>query len=212
MSSNFRESDLILVEKQPLKQLQLNIQVWFQLLWITRRWQVLIKELDADWRSPLINEWVQQQVLFPPQEVVRKDWMFKLVGKETFTVGSSDTKATIVIEAISGFAYEYTLQIAGKSLQKFIDNRAQTTKTWLLKVDGQDYRVVLGESPLMLAVWLCNGSREHLKHRSLICSGWGQSVILGSNDSQHQPGWITDTKPELILYISRCRNRFSSWE
>lgn len=97
--------------------------------------------------------------------------MFKLVGKETFTVGSSDTKATIVIEAISGFAYEYTLQIAGKSLQKFIDNRAQTTKTWLLKVDGQDYRVVLGESPLMLAVWLCNGSREHLKHRSLICSG-----------------------------------------
>ncbi|KAM8722936.1 fas apoptotic inhibitory molecule 1-like [Acanthopagrus latus] len=90
------------------------------------------------------------------QEVVRKDWMFKLVGKETFTVGSSDTKATIVIEAISGFAYEYTLQIAGKSLQKFIDNRAQTTKTWLLKVDGQDYRVVLEKDTM--DVW-CNGQK-----------------------------------------------------
>lgn len=159
-----------------------------------------------------MNEWVQQQVLSPPQEVVRKDWMFKLVGKETFTVGSSDTKATIAIEAISGFAYEYTLQIAGKSLQKFIDNRAQTTKTWLLKVDGQDYRVVLGESRWCSLCGCVTAVGEHLKHRRLICTGWGQSVILGSNDSQHQPGWITDTKPELILNISRCRNRFSSWE
>lgn len=81
----------------------------------------------------------------PQQEVLRKDWMFKLVGKETFTVGGADTKATIVIEAISGFAYEYTLEVGGKSLQKFIDSRAQTTKTWLLKVDGEDCRVVLGE-------------------------------------------------------------------
>lgn len=83
--------------------------------------------------------------MFPQQEVIRKDWLFKLVGKETFTVGSAHTKATIIIEAISGFAYEYTLEIDGKSLQKFISDRAQTTKTWLLKVDGQDCRVVLGE-------------------------------------------------------------------
>lgn len=71
--------------------------------------------------------------------------MFKLVGKETFTVGSANTRATIIIEAVSGFAYEYTLEVAGKSLQKFIDNRARTTKTWLLKVEGEDCRVVLGE-------------------------------------------------------------------
>lgn len=80
------------------------------------------------------------------QEAIRKDWMFKLVGKETFTVGSANTRATIVIEAISGFAYEYTLEVCGKSLQKFIANRAQTTKTWLLKVDDEDYRIVLGET------------------------------------------------------------------
>lgn len=71
--------------------------------------------------------------------------MFKLVGKETFTVGSANTRATIIIEAVSGFAYEYTLEVAGKSLQKFIDSRARATKTWLLKVEGEDCRVVLGE-------------------------------------------------------------------
>ncbi|XP_038588725.1 fas apoptotic inhibitory molecule 1-like [Micropterus salmoides] len=90
------------------------------------------------------------------QEVIRKDWLFKLVGKETFTVGSAHTKATIIIEAISGFAYEYTLEIDGKSLQKFISDRAQTTKTWLLKVDGQDCRVVLEKDTM--DVW-CNGQK-----------------------------------------------------
>lgn len=71
--------------------------------------------------------------------------MFKLVGKETFTVGGANTRATIHIEAVSGFAYEYSLEVDGKSLQKFIDDRAKSTKTWLLQVEGQDYRVVLGE-------------------------------------------------------------------
>ncbi|XP_035533614.1 fas apoptotic inhibitory molecule 1-like [Morone saxatilis] len=82
--------------------------------------------------------------------------MFKLVGKETFTVGSTNTKATIVIEAISGFAYEYTLEMDGKSLQKFINNKNQTTKTWLLRVDGADCRVVLEKDTM--DVW-CNGQK-----------------------------------------------------
>lgn len=90
------------------------------------------------------------------KEVVRKDWMFKLVGKETFTVGGANTKATINIEAISGFAYEYSLEVDGKSLQKFIDNRAQTTRTWLLTVDGVDCRVVLEKDTM--DVW-CNGQK-----------------------------------------------------
>lgn len=71
--------------------------------------------------------------------------MFKLVGKETFTVGGSNTKATINISAVGGFAYEYTLEVDGRSLQKFIDNRAKTTKTWLLRMDDEDRRLVLGE-------------------------------------------------------------------
>ncbi|KAM3857054.1 fas apoptotic inhibitory molecule 1-like [Diretmus argenteus] len=90
------------------------------------------------------------------QEVIRRDWMFKLVGKETFAVGGTDVKATINIEALTGFSYEYSLAVDGKSLEKFISNRAKTTKTWLLKVDGQDCRVVLEKDTM--DVW-CNGQK-----------------------------------------------------
>ncbi|XP_034035619.1 fas apoptotic inhibitory molecule 1-like [Thalassophryne amazonica] len=90
------------------------------------------------------------------QEVIRKDWMFKLVGKETFHIGKSNTRATVNIEAVSGFAYEYTLDVGGKRLQSFIANRAKTTKTWLLSVDGHDYRIVLEKNTM--DVW-CNGQK-----------------------------------------------------
>lgn len=102
------------------------------------------------------------------QEVIRKDWMFKLVGKETFLVGSSKTKATIKIEALSGFAYEYSLEVGGKSLQKFTHDRAQTTKTWLLKVDGRDYRVVLGEGQQLDQTK--EGGQDQIKDKGFLCS------------------------------------------
>lgn len=79
------------------------------------------------------------------QEEIRKEWMFKLVGKETFNVGAAKTKATINIDAVSGFAYEYTLEINGKSLKKYMENRSKTTNTWVLSLGGMDYRVVLGK-------------------------------------------------------------------
>ncbi|CAJ0952824.1 unnamed protein product [Ranitomeya imitator] len=82
-----------------------------------------------------------------------KDWMFKLVGKETFAVGAAQTKATINIDAVSGFAYEYTLEVNGKSLKKYMENRSKTTNTWVLHVDGEDCRVVLGEG--------CSGREGH---------------------------------------------------
>ena len=76
--------------------------------------------------------------------------MFKLVGKETFCVGAAKTKATINIDAVSGFAYEYTLEIDGKSLKKYMENRSKTTNTWVLHLDGEDLRVVLGKWLLFL--------------------------------------------------------------
>lgn len=76
--------------------------------------------------------------------------MFKLVGKETFYVGAAKTKATINIDAVSGFAYEYTLEINGKSLKKYMENRSKTTNTWVMNLDGEDFRVVLGKLVLFL--------------------------------------------------------------
>ncbi|XP_077056093.1 fas apoptotic inhibitory molecule b [Siphateles boraxobius] len=90
------------------------------------------------------------------KEVLRRDWLFKLVGKETFPVGNTDTKATIHIEAVTGFSYEYTLEINGKSLKKFLDNRSKISKTWVLKLDDADYRIVLEKDTM--DVW-CNGQK-----------------------------------------------------
>ncbi|KAM9836189.1 fas apoptotic inhibitory molecule 1-like [Aulostomus maculatus] len=90
------------------------------------------------------------------KEVVRRDWMFKLVGRETFTVGGTNTRATINIEAVGGFAYEYSLDVDGMSLQRFINNRAKTTQTWLLQLEGEDHRVVLEKDTM--DVW-CDGQK-----------------------------------------------------
>lgn len=84
------------------------------------------------------------------KEVLKKNWMFKLVGKIEF--GVSKSKAVITIEAISGFAYEYTLFIDGKPLQKFQENRNKTAKVWTLLVDGVDTRIVLEKDKM--DVWV----------------------------------------------------------
>ncbi|KAM6396777.1 fas apoptotic inhibitory molecule 1 isoform 2-T2 [Pluvialis apricaria] len=103
------------------------------------------------------------------KEEIRKEWMFKLVGKETFTVGAAKTKATINIDAVSGFAYEYTLEINGKSLKKYMENRSKTTNTWVLSLGGTDYRVVLEKDTM--DVW-CNGQKmetaDALSHQRVI--------------------------------------------
>ncbi|MBN3285108.1 FAIM1 protein, partial [Polyodon spathula] len=90
------------------------------------------------------------------KEVLRRDWMFKLVGKETFSVGGTETKATINIDAVSGFAYEYTLEVNGKSLKKYMENRSKTSNTWVITLDGVDCRIVLEKDTMEL--W-CNGKK-----------------------------------------------------
>ena len=82
-------------------------------------------------------------ILLDGVEIVRKNWMFRLVGKEEFSIGKQ-TKATIRIEAVSGFAYEYTLEVNGKPLKKFTENRKKTAKVWRFIHGGQETRIVFG--------------------------------------------------------------------
>ncbi|CAF1543525.1 unnamed protein product [Rotaria magnacalcarata] len=88
------------------------------------------------------------------KEVLRHDWLFKLVGKETFKIGKH--QCTVNIDAVSGFAYEYSLDVDGKPLEKFSENRSKISRTWTLKLDGIDYRIVLEKDTLDL--WV-NGQR-----------------------------------------------------
>ena len=51
------------------------------------------------------------------EEVVRKEWMFKLVGNESFHVGKSKTVCVIKIEPVGGFTYQYTLEVSGDPME-----------------------------------------------------------------------------------------------
>ncbi|KAJ8036048.1 Fas apoptotic inhibitory molecule 1 [Holothuria leucospilota] len=86
------------------------------------------------------------------KEIMRRNWMFKLVGKETFHIGKH--KGVIHIDAVSGFAYEYTLEMDGKSLKKFIEHRAKTAKVWTPEIDGVGHRIVFEKDTMN--VW-CDG-------------------------------------------------------
>lgn len=90
------------------------------------------------------------------KEIYKVDWMFKLVGKEHFQVGHSKAKCTITIDAVSGFAYEYTLEVNGKSLNKFRENQSKVQKAWVLTIAGNPIRVCLEKDTL--DVWV-NGDK-----------------------------------------------------
>ncbi|KAA0192499.1 hypothetical protein HAZT_HAZT001899 [Hyalella azteca] len=93
-------------------------------------------------------------VLVDSQEVVKKEWMFKLVGSETFEIGSA--KCVIKIEPMGGFAYEYSLEVNGQTYKKFREKQSRILRTWVFPINSVMQRVVLERDTL--DVWL-NGSK-----------------------------------------------------
>ncbi|VDN55136.1 unnamed protein product [Dracunculus medinensis] len=75
------------------------------------------------------------------REVLRKDWMFKLVGRETFSI--EKIKCAITVEAIGTFDYEYSLEVNGKSYEKFREEQKRSLKIWLAIIDGEETRICL---------------------------------------------------------------------
>ena len=85
---------------------------------------------------------------------MRENWMFKLVGRETFTIGKH--KCVIAIDSSSGFSYEYTLEVDGKSYEKFCENQSKILQSWTFTIADTPYRVVLEKNTMDL--WV-NGNR-----------------------------------------------------
>lgn len=75
--------------------------------------------------------------------------MFKLVGNEIFELHDGQIKCEIIINASSGFSYDYTLLVNGKSLRKFKEDQIKLIKTWIVDAwmtrDNKPQRIVLGE-------------------------------------------------------------------
>ncbi|XP_043730099.1 fas apoptotic inhibitory molecule 1-like isoform X3 [Cervus elaphus] len=109
------------------------------------------------------------------KKVLRKEWMFSLIGKETFCIGASKIKATINIKPRCASSYDYTLEINGKSLKEYMESRKKTTNTWILHLNSKDFRVVLEKDTM--DVW-CNGKKMKTVMDSLPLSHQGTPKIF----------------------------------
>lgn len=78
------------------------------------------------------------------KEILRRDWMFKLVGDERFKIGQQGTKCELKVEPYQYFAFSYSLVVDGKPFEKFTENQSKALRSWAVLTKGQRYRVVLG--------------------------------------------------------------------
>jgi hypothetical protein len=78
------------------------------------------------------------------QEILRRDWMFKLVGEEKFAVGKQGAKCELRVDPLPHFAFGYSLLVDGKPLEKFTEKQSQATRSWAVLAGGKRYRVVFG--------------------------------------------------------------------
>ena len=74
--------------------------------------------------------------------------MFKLVGSELFEISGDDeqvhAKCEILINASTGFTYEYSLFVNGKQLKKFKEKQSKIMRTWVVELNQQMWRITLG--------------------------------------------------------------------
>ncbi|XP_030387690.1 fas apoptotic inhibitory molecule 1 isoform X1 [Scaptodrosophila lebanonensis] len=85
------------------------------------------------------------------REVLRRDWMFKLVGEDTFLIESS--RCIIRVDPAPGFKYEYSLYIDGKPHAQYTEELTRQYRLWLITSEtGQEYRIMLKLDTLSLYV------------------------------------------------------------
>ena len=80
---------------------------------------------------------------FPVKEVLRRDWMFRLVGPDSFSVGRFQFVVDVVPDGTFGFEYE--LMINGLDAVRFQNGIRKNCIVWNVVADREGYRIVLGE-------------------------------------------------------------------
>ncbi|GMS88886.1 hypothetical protein PENTCL1PPCAC_11061, partial [Pristionchus entomophagus] len=81
------------------------------------------------------------------KEIIKRDWMFKLVGKEHFMLHDS-VRCAVTVEAIGTFAYEYSLEVGGKTYEKFREEQSKKLQTWHCQIAGSDCRICLDKQTM----------------------------------------------------------------
>ncbi|XP_017786606.1 PREDICTED: fas apoptotic inhibitory molecule 1 [Nicrophorus vespilloides] len=86
------------------------------------------------------------------KEILRREWMFKLVGDEKFTIGSHKTKCELRVDPLPHFTFSYSLVVDGKPLEKFLEKQNKSLRTWAVLSNGKRYRVVFEKQTLNIWV------------------------------------------------------------
>ncbi|KAH8403748.1 hypothetical protein KR215_001979 [Drosophila sulfurigaster] len=93
------------------------------------------------------------------REVLRRDWMFKLVGEDTFSI--EQARCIIRVDPAPGFKYEYLLYIDGKPHAQYTEELTRQYRLWLYTCGSsqtdeadapQEYRIMLKLDTLSLYV------------------------------------------------------------
>jgi len=89
-------------------------------------------------------------------EVLKHDWMFRLVGEEKFHIGAKKVPCRIRIEAIDGFTYTYKLFVKEKELERFVRESNKKLLVWKIRLSDKESRIALEKDSL--EVWV-NGEK-----------------------------------------------------
>uniref|UniRef100_A0A0R3QEH4 Fas apoptotic inhibitory molecule 1 n=1 Tax=Brugia timori TaxID=42155 RepID=A0A0R3QEH4_9BILA len=100
---------------------------------------------------------------------LRRNWMFSLVGKEIFDIGKF--KCVINVEALGTFLYEYTLEVNGKSYEKFREEVAKKLKSWTTILDDKGTMDIWvnGQKMNTAGEFLEDGTKTHFEIGRNVC-------------------------------------------
>ncbi|VDO16010.1 unnamed protein product [Brugia timori] len=100
---------------------------------------------------------------------MRRNWMFSLVGKEIFDIGKF--KCVINVEALGTFLYEYTLEVNGKSYEKFREEVAKKLKSWTTILDDKGTMDIWvnGQKMNTAGEFLEDGTKTHFEIGRNVC-------------------------------------------
>merc|ERR1712168_396850 len=89
-------------------------------------------------------------------EILKHDWMFRLVGEEKFNIGAKKVPCRIRIEAIDGFTYTYKLFVKEKELERFVRESNKKLLVLKIRLGESESRIALEKDSL--EVWV-NGEK-----------------------------------------------------
>ncbi len=78
------------------------------------------------------------------QQILRREWMFNLIGSETLRVGGG--KVVKISIGSEGLMFKYAIEVDGKNLESFVKDMNKQTRTWFPIIDKKTHRIVIGNT------------------------------------------------------------------